>query len=119
MNLKFSIQSAGDIITNSSTEVYTVWNREKTEKTIKDLVNSLLELGNTDLKFDDLFTIEFHWGGENNYKDYDFDSKEEFIKELDENNGWLDRCGMGINNWFVVKTKSEVEKLLDIKKYLE
>ena len=39
MNLKFSIQSAGDIITNSSTEVYTVWDRERTEKTIKDMVN--------------------------------------------------------------------------------
>ena len=41
MNLKFSIQSAGDIITNSSTEVYTVWDREKTEKTIKERINSI------------------------------------------------------------------------------
>ena len=119
MNLKFSIQSAGDIITNSSTEVYTVWDRERTEKTIKDMVNSILDLGQADLCFDDLFTIEIHWKDEDNWKDYNFDSKEEFIKELEKNNGWIDRRDKGISNWFVVETKEEAEKYLDIKKISE
>ena len=119
MNLKFSIQSAGDIITNSSTEVYTVWDRERTEKTIKDMVNSILALGQADLCFDDIFTIEIHWKDEDNWKNYNFDSKEEFIKELEENNGWIDRRDKGISNWFVVKTKEEAEKYLDIKKISE
>ena len=119
MNLKFSIQSAGDIITNSSTEVYTVWDRERTEKTIKDMVNSILALGQADLRFDDLFTIEIHWKDEDNWKNYNFESKEEFIKELEENNGWIDSRDKGISNWFVVETKEEAEKYLDIKKISE
>ena len=119
MNLKFSIQSAGDIITNSSTEVYTVWDRERTEKTIKDMVNSILALGQADLCFDDLFTINFHWELEDQYKLYNFDSKEEFIKELEENNGWIDRKDEGISKRFVVETKEEAEKYLDIKKISE
>ena len=119
MNLKFSIQSAGDIITNSSTEVYTVWDRERTEKTIKDMVNSILDLGQADLCFDDLFTIKFHWKLEDQYDLYNFDSKEEFIKELEENNGWIDRRDEGISNRFVVETKEEAEKYLDIKKISE
>ena len=91
MTTKIKIQSISDVITNSSTEIYTVWDRNKIEKTIKDMVNSILNLGQADLCFDDLFTIEIHWKDEDNWKNYNFDSKEEFIKELEENNGWIDR----------------------------
>lgn len=114
MNLKFSIQSVSDIITNSSTEIYTVWYKDYTEKTIKGMVNSLLKFGNTDLCFDDLFTIEFHWYGEENYKDYGFSSIEDYIKELEDNSGWLEKEDRGVSNWYEVKVKPEAEKLLDV-----
>lgn len=53
MNIK--IQSISDIITNSSTEVYTIYSiRDK--QTIKEIVNALLSV-NGDLRFDDLFNI--------------------------------------------------------------
>ena len=114
MNLKFSIQSAGDIITNSSTEVYTVWDRERTEKTIKDMVNSILDLGQADLSFDDLFTIEIHWEDEDNWEEKGYLSKEDFITDLERFNGRIE--GYGYNNWYEVKPKPEAEKYLDVKK---
>lgn len=114
MNLKFSIQSAGDIITNSSTEVYTVWDRERTEKTIKDMVNSILDLGQADLCFDDLFTIEIHWEDEDNWEEKGYLSKEDFITDLERFNGRIE--GYGYNNWYEVKPKPKAEKYLDVKK---
>ena len=42
MTTKIKIQSISDVITNSSTEIYTVWDRNKIEKTIKDMVNSII-----------------------------------------------------------------------------
>lgn len=53
--MKINIQSISDIITNSSTEVYTIYSiRDK--QTIKEIVNALLSV-NGDLRFDDLFNI--------------------------------------------------------------
>lgn len=53
--MKVNIQSISDIITNSSTEVYTIYSiRDK--QTIKEIVNALLSI-NGDLRFDDLFNI--------------------------------------------------------------
>lgn len=53
--MKVNIQSISDIITNSSTEVYTIYSiRDK--QTIKEIVNALLSV-NGDLRFDDLFNI--------------------------------------------------------------
>lgn len=51
-----TIQSISDIITNSSTEVYTIYTKNDV-KTIKSIVNALLAV-NGDLTFDDLFDIE-------------------------------------------------------------
>ena len=51
------IQSVSDVITNSSSEVVIRMNRN-TVKDIKDVVNSLLEPF-TELKFDDLFTVQY------------------------------------------------------------
>ena len=49
------IQSISDIITNSSTEVYTIYSiRDK--QTIKDIVNAIMGVGG-DLRFDDVFDI--------------------------------------------------------------
>jgi hypothetical protein len=45
-----------DIITNSSSEVYCVYDEEGINR-IKELVNSILEIAGSDKKFDDLFEI--------------------------------------------------------------
>lgn len=49
------IQSASDIITNSSTEVYLVTGGANY---VEDLINSILELANSDYTCDELFNIE-------------------------------------------------------------
>ena len=52
------IQSISDIITNSSTEVFTIYRRHNIQD-IKDLVNSLFKLI-SNLRFDDFFTITLY-----------------------------------------------------------
>lgn len=116
MNIRFNIQSTSDVITNSSTEIYTVWNNKQTEKTIKGIVNNLLELGNTDLTFDDLFTFEIHWCGEDDYEECGFESVEEYRKYFEEHDGWDDGHDRGVSNFFEIKTKPGAEKLIRAKK---
>ena len=116
MSIRFSLQSVSDVITNSSTEIYTVWNSEQTEETIKGIVNNLLELGNTDLTFDDLFIFKMHWCGEEDYEDYGFNSVEEYRNYFKEHSGWDDRHDRGVSNFFEIKTKPEAEKLINVKK---
>lgn len=57
MKIKINIQSESDLITNSSTEIYTVCT-EYTLDRLKDIVNSILEISGSSLKADDLFTFE-------------------------------------------------------------
>lgn len=47
-----------DVITNSSSEVFTIYDESGIQK-IKDIVNSVLQLAGSSKRFDDLFTIEF------------------------------------------------------------
>ena len=56
--MKINIQSVSDIITNSSTEVFTMY-RGSDVNTIKNIVNAILAI-NGDITFDDLFKIEMH-----------------------------------------------------------
>lgn len=51
----FKIQSVSDIITNSSTEVFTIYTSKDLE-TIKNIVNAILAI-NGSTTFDDLFNI--------------------------------------------------------------
>lgn len=51
------IQSVSDVITNSSTEIYTVCT-EHTLDRLKDIVNSILKIADSTLTADDLFTFE-------------------------------------------------------------
>ena len=46
-----------DLITNSSTELY-IEATEKTIESIKNLIDKILQLGDSKLKCDDLFTVE-------------------------------------------------------------
>lgn len=57
---KFKIKSLTDVITNSSTEVFTVYNKEAVNN-IKELVNAILALNNetSNLTFDDLFEVDY------------------------------------------------------------
>lgn len=52
------IQSISDIITNSSSEVFTIYSEESL-KAVKELVNSILELAGDRYNFDDYFDIDF------------------------------------------------------------
>lgn len=56
--MKINIQSISDIITNSSTEVFTMYSSSDIN-TIKNIVNAILAI-NSDLTFDDLFNIKMH-----------------------------------------------------------
>lgn len=114
MITKIKIQSISDVITNSSSEIYTVYDSEDIVKTIKDMVNSILALGQADLCFDDLFTIEIHWENESEWEDHGYKSKEEFIKALEESGGLIK--GDGFNNWYEVIPKPEAEKHLGVQK---
>ena len=55
--ITLDIHSFIDIITNSSTEIF-VQATSHTIKNVKELVNSLLKLGGSQLTADDLFTFE-------------------------------------------------------------
>ena len=57
MNREIKIQSVSDIITNSSTEVFMVYD-DSAFKNIKELVNAILALTGSDQTFDDLFEIK-------------------------------------------------------------
>ncbi len=63
------IQSVSDVITNSSTEIYTVCT-EYTLDRLKDIVNSILEISGSSLKADDLFTFELEEETTNYYSDF-------------------------------------------------
>lgn len=51
------IQSISDVITNSSSEIFTIY-RGGDFKAIKELVNELLKLADSNKTFDDLFYIK-------------------------------------------------------------
>ena len=58
MNIKIKIQSISDIITNSSTEVFIVYDSSNIDS-IKQLVNAILS-SDGHYTFDDLFTIKMN-----------------------------------------------------------
>lgn len=55
--MKLNFHSFVDVITNSSTVVYMMLTGS-TEERIIEFINTILEMGDSDKKFDDLFTIE-------------------------------------------------------------
>nr|DAK03764.1 MAG TPA: hypothetical protein [Bacteriophage sp.] len=59
-NMMVNIQSVSDVITNSSSEVFVIYNQEGIN-TIKNLVNSILKLSESKYSCDDLFDIQFKW----------------------------------------------------------
>lgn len=103
MNI-FKIKSLTDVITNSSTEVFTVYNKEAANN-IKELVNAILALNNetSNLTFDDLFEVDFDIDWEldnstmmdisNTLKEKGYEEEAEYIRvgklDCDEINDYL------------------------------
>lgn len=94
-----NIQSISDVITNSSTEIYTVYTKDDI-KTIKRVVDALLAV-NGDSTFDDLFDIgliindsvfEYLWYDSSELQE-EYPNKEEFYEYLEtcDNQEDLDR----------------------------
>ena len=57
MKIDIKIQSISDIITNSSSEIFTIY-KKSGFKTIRDIVDELLSLTGSDKTFDDLFELK-------------------------------------------------------------
>lgn len=56
--MEFKIKSITDVITNSSTEVFTIYNDDSINK-IKELFNTLITSSDKNVTFDDLFQVEY------------------------------------------------------------
>lgn len=74
--IKIHVHSFIDIITNSSTEIY-VQASEHTISNIKSLVNSILSIGGSTLKCDDLFIMKLVSDSDDDYDDDDEDDDED------------------------------------------
>lgn len=88
---RVKIQSVSDIITNSSTEVFMIYD-EAAFKSIKELVNAILALGNNDKTFDDLFEIkasvsEYFF---EEYPEYEGKDENEILEKAREADKWKD-----------------------------
>ena len=75
--ITINVHSFIDIITNSSTEIY-VQASEHTIKNIKNMVNSILALGGSPLKCEDLFTMSLVNRTEAEYKSYGDEYPEDY-----------------------------------------
>ena len=71
-------QSVNDIITNSSSEVFTVYNKSSIDS-VKTLVNSILKAGGSHYKFDDLFTAELIIDKDSAEEDYENSGDKELM----------------------------------------
>ena len=80
-NLK--VQTVSDIITNSSSEVFMVYD-DNCINNIKELVNAILAINNTDVTFDDLFECKISFDEErllDNYPEYSNLTEEELLRK--------------------------------------
>lgn len=97
MRVVLKIQSFGDIITNSSSEIYTMYDRfgvDAIRKAVKGLVKAI----NPDIDIDDHVTIDLVPSSSNSIYD---ESNEEYI-EFDE---FYNKC---FNEWCLDKSNEEI-----------
>lgn len=78
------IQSISDIITNSSSEVFVIYDQNGID-TIKTLVNSILKLSKSEYSCDDLFDFEFIW--------------DDITEEYYNDDGGLERTGKTLEEY--------------------
>jgi len=86
MNKKYTIKihSFVDLITNSSTEIY-IEATEKTIQSIKEIIDNILLLGNSDYTCDDLFDIELEDVSDEGYNEDDYKDVSLIVKSKDQN----------------------------------
>lgn len=80
------ILSVTDVITNSSSEVFTIVHPEDVDR-IKQVINTILEIAESDKTSDDLFDIEYYWDDDeiaDYMTDCDIPTKEEAIEKCKE-----------------------------------
>ncbi len=125
--IRLLIQSISDIITNSSTEVFMVYDKRAFDD-IKDLVNAILNINkDNEYTFDDLFEIKESFDKEEflyQYPQYKSLKDDEIIEKAhkidDENYGE----GYPYVNGYIVKAKNPknkevAEKLSNINRIFE
>jgi hypothetical protein len=88
---RVKIQSVSDIITNSSTEVFMIYD-EAAFKSIKELANAILALGNSDKTFDDLFEIKASVSESffEDYPEYEGKDENEILERARKEDKWRD-----------------------------
>ena len=133
------IQSISDVITNSSTEIYTIYTKNDIE-TIKNIVNALLAV-NGDSTFDDLFNIEllindsvfeYLWEDSKEIQEQ-YPNRDDFYDYLETLNDeseldrlediWYDThswsCYMSFYDGYAVSIKPEIEKTEKLEKAMQ
>jgi len=114
MEVRIKVQSLSDVITNSSTEIITTIANDAVD-IIKSMVDELLKISGSRYCFDNLFTVKTYWDREDEWEDLGYDSKEDYIKDLENHSGDLE--GRSSAKSYEVKAKDpnneEAAKLLN------
>jgi hypothetical protein len=106
-SLEISVHSFVDLITNSSTEVF-IQSTDKTVAGIKNIVNALLEVANSELEFDDLFDVKL------GTKAWDYETKSYVFKESsDEKDEFYERIILSVKPKINGDSAAEAAKLLE------
>lgn len=125
--IRLLIQSISDIITNSSTEVFMVYDKRAFDD-IKDLVNAILNINkDNEYTFDDLFEIKESFDKEEflyQYPQYKSLKDDEIIEKAHEIDDENYREGYPYVNGYIVKAKNPknkevAEKLSNINRIFE
>ena len=103
MQVKIKVQSFGDIITNSSSEVYTMYDRRGVDS-VKNAVEQLIKAINPDINIDDHLTIDLVPDNTDIYEDGDNIPFNEFYNKK-------------FNEWCLDKSNEEI--LFGFPKWLE
>ena len=82
MKVDIKIQSITDVITNSSSSVYTIY-YQSDKNTIKHIFNTILSL-NSDLTFDDLFEIKMQLDYDSVEYFYNHSKYDKIFKDIDD-----------------------------------
>jgi hypothetical protein len=105
--MKIKIQSVVDLITNSSTETFTILNGNA-ERIIRDIVDALLASAGSALTFSDLFVFDTKFSDKwedayyNYIRDFIKDGYDDYAKSLEK----LYTDGWNAGDWCESKTKA-------------
>ncbi len=94
--MKITIQSLTDIITNSSSETFIIFDESGIEE-IKKIVNSILKIADSEYTFDDLFNAELDFN-EGEYRDYW------------EDDGGLEGTGLSLRDYIIQHNQETIDR---------